>query len=53
MNDTNFVNESYLFTQISTLAKAYTTNGARTVYICHGKVLKWMLDFVEDYCGGV
>ena len=29
----NFANESYLFTQISTIAKTYTTNGARTVYI--------------------
>ena len=30
----NFVNESYLFTQISTITKTYTTNGgARTVVI--------------------
>ena len=32
-NKSNFVNESYLFTQISTAAKAYTINGARTVYV--------------------
>ena len=32
-NDNNFVNEPYLFTQISTITKTYTTNGARTVYI--------------------
>ena len=31
-NDNN-VNESYLFTQISTIVRTYTINGARTVYI--------------------
>ena len=30
----NFVNESYLFTHISSIVKTYTTNGARIVYIC-------------------
>ena len=30
----NFINESYLFTQISTIVKAYMINGARAVYIC-------------------
>ena len=22
-------------------------------HLCHGKVLKWMLDFVEDFLGGI
>ena len=29
----NIVNVSYSFTQFSTIAKTYTTNGTRTVYI--------------------
>ena len=31
----NIVNVSYSFTQFSTIAKTYTTNGTRTVYICY------------------
>ena len=23
------------------------------VHVCHGKVLMWMLDFVEDFLGGI
>ena len=22
-------------------------------HVCHGKVLNWMLDFVEDFLGGI
>ena len=44
----NIVNVSCSFTQFSTIAKTYTTNGTRTVYILSSFNLKYMLKYTTQ-----